>query len=155
MFLEGIDLFKDWILPNYYKTTKVPYGLLFPTRPLLPKDLFWLRRQDVLIKHCDKVTNSFRGYDSKLYNRTEYDGVEVVSVDNDKFKQPKIALVNMVTNNDEVAISLNKSGKSKTGNLRRLCDIIELVNNILRKEKDLSADCRTVCGKWCLNSVGY
>ena len=137
VFLEGIDLFKDRVLPNYYKTPKVPYGLLFPTRPLLPKDLFWLRHQDVLIKHCDKITNAFRGYDSKLYNRTEYDGIEVVSVDNDKFKQPKIALVNMVTNNDEVAISLNKSGKSKTGNLRRLCDIIELVNNILRKEKDL------------------
>ena len=138
VFLEGIDLFKRWVLPEYYTTSKVPYGLLFPTRPLLPKDLFWLKNHDILIKHCDIVTNSFRGYISKLYSKAQCGGVDIVSVEHAHILQPKVALVNMVTKKEEVATTLRSADKTITNSLKRLCDIISLVNNILRNEKDLT-----------------
>ena len=135
-FLTGIDLFQNHVLAAYYATEEIPYGLLFPTRPILPKDLFWLHEHDFLIKHSDEITSAFRGFDSKLYQIEQDGDLEIIHVYNDRVKQPKIALVNMVTNVESVATELQ--GVRASGNdLKRLCDIIELVNNVLRKEKDL------------------
>ncbi len=136
-FLAGVDAVYSHVLKNVYKTDETPYGLLFPTRPLLQHDLFWLKDAQLWVTNSDVIMQAFRGYEARLIEREHVGEADVLSVPTHRAHKLRIALVNMKTEEQDVGLNLCSGGHSTSAIFHRFCRIVELINRVLRNEKNL------------------
>ena len=137
LFLAGVDAVYSHVLKDVYKTDEIPYGLLFPTRPLLQHDLFWLKDAQLWVSNSDVIMQAFRGYESRLIEREHVGEADILSVPTRRNHKLRIALVNMKTEEQDVGLNLCLKGHSSSAIFHRFCGIVELINRVLRNEKSL------------------
>ena len=112
----------------------VPFALLFPTRPIKGDDLFWIRTPRNAITNGNDLVFPYRGYRPNLpsYNDNPDKNTPSVSIENITLANPKVALVSLKTEEEEVRALFK--GSSQYQPLKRLNSIVNIVNSILRKE---------------------
>ena len=135
LFLAGVDAVYKNVLKDVYKSDEIPYGMLFPTRPLVQHDLFWLEDASLWVDNSDVIMQAFRGYAAKLTNRERVNDVDILSVPTRRNHKVRIALVNMKTKNEDVYANFIEI--SPELRFHRFCKIVELINRVLRNEKNL------------------
>ena len=82
----------------------IPYGIIFPTRPLAEKDIPFLGT-GLPLEGIKDIFMAFRGYKLEVAAPTpdgdaEFQPVEVCSISRGSYEKPKIALLNLSTDED-------------------------------------------------------